>query len=541
MPAFFVGPLLRADVAALLRRHFTGPPRLPLLAQASQGPVVERLQGLLNLRLLPCPDLRADGRFGPVTQAAVRSVQQAAGLRVDGVACKDTWRVLGTGTVWQLALKALPTAPAGKTASPGRNSPAPAARPPTQAAAAKADIASDDNVLSWAADKKFLVVATRAADRLPGQTLDELLRMISPLSIGITFGVWAASHFVGAGEVVDVLALLAGAAYLGWPVFDVAHDLGHALTLAHNAATQAELDDAAGLLAHAMVMIGVAALVALLSKVKLGRCGAAAGETAAESAEATSAARAGKPGSKPGKPSAPEPAPAKPVAAEKPAAKTSNKPADKAGSNCETAGCPISMVTGEEMLALEDFVWDGPLPITWRRFYRSGIADQAWQLGHGWLTPLDEWLDVGEQLAIFHNADGQHIELPRPAPGSVAINLPEQLRLHQEAGGWRLVAANGPDRVFAGQRGRCLLDRWQQPGGPAVRIQRDGGGAVVGLLGEGGRALLIQRAHGRISAIGPARLDGSTLQPLGEPWVRYDYDDAGDLVSARNRLGEGER
>lgn len=60
------------DVPALPRRHFSGPPRLPLLSLDSQGPEVERLQRLLNLRLLPCPNLRADRRFGPVTQAAVR-------------------------------------------------------------------------------------------------------------------------------------------------------------------------------------------------------------------------------------------------------------------------------------------------------------------------------------------------------------------------------------------------------------------------------------------------------------------------------------
>ena len=102
-------------------------------------------------------------------------------------------------------------------------------------------------------------------------------------------------HFFGPGEVVDVIALVADAAYMGWAVFDVAHDLGHALTLTYNAATQSELDDAAGLLAHVIVTIGVAALVALLAKVKLGRSGAATGEGAAESAEASAASRAANP------------------------------------------------------------------------------------------------------------------------------------------------------------------------------------------------------------------------------------------------------
>lgn len=204
-------------------------------------------------------------------------MQLAAGLRVDGIAGKDTWRVLGIGTLWQSGQKAMPAAPAAKATGAGHKGPAPAARPlvqqpaippakpPAQAAAAKADIPSDDNVLSWSADKKFQAVAMRAVDRLPGATRDELLKLLNPVSIGVTLAFWAASHFVGIGEVVDLFALLVGAVCLGGAVFDVAHDLGHALTLTYNAATQAELDDAAGLLAHVIATIGVAALVALLA------------------------------------------------------------------------------------------------------------------------------------------------------------------------------------------------------------------------------------------------------------------------------------
>ncbi|MBF6651276.1 DUF6531 domain-containing protein, partial [Methylobacter sp. BlB1] len=47
------------------------------------------------------------------------------------------------------------------------------------------------------------------------------------------------------------------------------------------------------------------------------------------------------------------------------------KPTLKNADTC-TSGCPISLATGEELLELTDFSWDGPLSLPWTRFYRSG-------------------------------------------------------------------------------------------------------------------------------------------------------------------------
>lgn len=66
---------------------------------------------------------------------------------------------------------------------------------------------------------------------------------------------------------------------------------------------------------------------------------------------------------------------------------------DKHSATCsgtQTGGCPISMVTGEELLERSDFSLPGPLTLDWTRFYRSGQSATNLQLGYGWLTPLDE-------------------------------------------------------------------------------------------------------------------------------------------------------
>ncbi|MEI8632363.1 DUF6531 domain-containing protein [Vibrio sp. PP-XX7] len=52
----------------------------------------------------------------------------------------------------------------------------------------------------------------------------------------------------------------------------------------------------------------------------------------------------------------------------------STNPADKASEKVEstcTNGCPVSMVTGEELLSLDDVTLPGALPFTFSRTYRT--------------------------------------------------------------------------------------------------------------------------------------------------------------------------
>ena len=59
-------------------------------------------------------------------------------------------------------------------------------------------------------------------------------------------------------------------------------------------------------------------------------------------------------------------------------------PADKT----VTHGCPVSMVTGEELLTLTDGALDGNLPFEWTRLYRTTAVEVDCGLGFGvWLEP----------------------------------------------------------------------------------------------------------------------------------------------------------
>src|SRR5690606_37259048 len=81
------------------------------------------------------------------------------------------------------------------------------------------------------------------------------------------------------------------------------------------------------------------------------------------------------------------------------AARVGENPAAKAALT-ETRGCPLSVVTGEELLQLVDAQLPGPIPFVWQRTYRTGHSRDT-GLGHGWTH------SGGERLY----EDAQHVEM----------------------------------------------------------------------------------------------------------------------------------
>lgn len=61
----------------------------------SAGEDVKRLQGILNQKLSPSPNISVDGLFGPATAAAVVVFQKANGLFPDSVVGPKTRKALG--------------------------------------------------------------------------------------------------------------------------------------------------------------------------------------------------------------------------------------------------------------------------------------------------------------------------------------------------------------------------------------------------------------------------------------------------------------
>jgi peptidoglycan hydrolase-like protein with peptidoglycan-binding domain len=106
------GPITEAAVRAFQQSHHllvdgvvgnqTWPAIIVQVRQGSHGDAVRGLQSQFQARNLsgdPSQGLEVDGIFGPKTDAAVRSFQQAAGLDVDGIVGPFTWNALVNGVL----------------------------------------------------------------------------------------------------------------------------------------------------------------------------------------------------------------------------------------------------------------------------------------------------------------------------------------------------------------------------------------------------------------------------------------------------------
>ncbi|WP_421556559.1 DUF6531 domain-containing protein, partial [Pseudomonas kitaguniensis] len=70
------------------------------------------------------------------------------------------------------------------------------------------------------------------------------------------------------------------------------------------------------------------------------------------------------------------------------ASKNPNGDAAASADKTITHGCPVSMVTGEELLTLTDGALDGLLPFEWTRVYRTSAVEVDGGLGFGWSHAL---------------------------------------------------------------------------------------------------------------------------------------------------------
>ena len=90
--------------------------------------------------------------------------------------------------------------------------------------------------------------------------------------------------------------------------------------------------------------------------------------------------------------------------------------ADKTATN----GCPVSMVTGEELLTLTDGALDGVLPFDFTRLYRTSAAEIDCGLGFGWSHSLAHRLEIDGDKVIWIDHENRRTTFPLPncrAPG----------------------------------------------------------------------------------------------------------------------------
>jgi len=125
------------------------------------------------------------------------------------------------------------------------------------------------DVYAMSAEEKIGEAMRRSLPLLPAEAQEQVKAMLTPTSLAIVAGtlvVWAGSHFFGVGEIVDVILLVVGVAFIGLGVFSGAGELYDFATTAINAKNDAELDKAARHFAKAVNILGITVISAILLK-----------------------------------------------------------------------------------------------------------------------------------------------------------------------------------------------------------------------------------------------------------------------------------
>ncbi len=207
------------------------------------------------------------------------------------------------------------------------------------------------------------------------------------------------------------------------------------------------------------------------------------------------------------------------------------------------------MVTGEELLTLNDGQLDGLLPFEWTRLYRSSAVEIDCGLGYGWSHALAHRIEINGDEVLWTDHENRATPFPLPNQQRPAItNSLSRAAIFLGDDPSELVLAQ------AGSRPSFYHFRYNSKGatliaisdsyGNRLHITRDIHGRIKRLDNGAGRALLLRYDRKHIIAVDyqqfiPAdNLEDAwnTLQTL----VTYSYDTQHRLIEARNAAGEAE-
>ncbi|WHS58934.1 RHS repeat-associated core domain-containing protein [Pseudomonas sp. G2-4] len=212
----------------------------------------------------------------------------------------------------------------------------------------------------------------------------------------------------------------------------------------------------------------------------------------------------------------------------------------------QTSGCPVSMVTGEELLTLEDGTLDGRLPFVFTRLYRTSAVELDVGLGRGWSHALAHRLQLDGEQVIWIDQENRRTAFPLPNEQRPAI--------HNSLARAAIYRGPEPDELIIAQPGEnaaflhfrdghltALSDRYDN----RLTLQRNIHGDICRLDNGAGRALRLRYEQRHLVAI-----DYQSFHPaltLDDAWrteqtlVSYRYDGRFRLIEATNAVGESER
>ncbi|EUB87800.1 RHS repeat protein [Pseudomonas sp. GM30] len=214
--------------------------------------------------------------------------------------------------------------------------------------------------------------------------------------------------------------------------------------------------------------------------------------------------------------------------------------ADCAPLTC-TNGCPVSMVTGEELLTLTDATLDGLLPFEFIRLYRTSAVEIDVGLGFGWSHSLAHRLEFDGDAVVWVDHENRRTRFPLPSVERPAIHNSlsrAAIFLGDEPEELILALAGDAARFYHFRAGRlvAISDAY----GNRLTVSRDHQERVVRLDNGAGRSLLLRYDRAHLVAVDYQVFEADgwrTEQTL----VSYCYDARQRLLAATNAVGDSER
>ncbi|MCU1749823.1 RHS repeat protein [Pseudomonas sp. 6D_7.1_Bac1] len=227
-------------------------------------------------------------------------------------------------------------------------------------------------------------------------------------------------------------------------------------------------------------------------------------------------------------------------------AKNPNGDSADSANKTATNKCPVSMVTGEELLTLNDGSLDGILPFDFTRLYRTSAAEIDCGLGFGWSHSLAHRLEIDGDSVIWIDHENRRTTFPLPNNERPAIHNSlsrAAIYLGDEPDELILAQAGDETRFYHFHNGRLttISDGYDN----RLRITHDRQERIKRLDNGTGRALLLRYDRSHLIAV-----DYQVFRPadsLDEAWkteqtlVSYRYDERDQLIEATNAAAESER
>uniref|UniRef100_UPI00103698F5 RHS repeat-associated core domain-containing protein n=1 Tax=Pseudomonas sp. Sample_10 TaxID=2448269 RepID=UPI00103698F5 len=227
-------------------------------------------------------------------------------------------------------------------------------------------------------------------------------------------------------------------------------------------------------------------------------------------------------------------------------AKNPNGDSADAADRTATHGCPVSLVTGEELLTLTDGSLDGLLPFEFTRLYRTSAVEIDSGLGFGWSHSLGQRLEIDGDTVVWVDAENRRTPFPLPSAARPAIhNSLSRAAIYLGDAPEELIVALAGEAArfyhFVGGRLSAISDAY----GNRLTVQRDISQRIQRLDNGAGRGLLLRYERRHLIAVDYQRFDCSGDQPpvwrTEQTLVSYRYDARGRLIEASNAAGESER